>query len=286
MQLIQYRHVSLFSTVITNKFIGEEFHLGHTSINGYEAMRFNVTQLTSDEVQRIFTIKTNKPIPMLVSGDSFQWEKYGHHIHPPSLDLRSLNKGSLHQIFWNSLIEFLCIDLDGNLSSTWILLLLPGWVFFIKIFEGLSETANKGKKIDQHLLSEKSKDHFIDEIKGIALFATQIPLSIFTIYSNRGLKSIQCWNQRLKYYSSSMFKWRHNLMNFTFLLEIFPHTCYGVRDLASMLLFMVQLETLHSMHLLQCYITGTWFNPMTSKFAENWCWCPFFSPLMKIMYDQ
>jgi hypothetical protein len=31
-----------------------------------------------------------------------------------------------------------------------------------------------------HLLSEKSKDHFIDEIVDIALFATQIPLSIFT----------------------------------------------------------------------------------------------------------
>ncbi len=34
-------------------------------------------------------------------------------------------------------------------------------------------------------------------------------------------------------------------MNFTFLVEILPHTCYGVRDVASMLLFMVQLETLY-----------------------------------------
>jgi hypothetical protein len=47
-------------------------------------------------------------------------------------------------------------------------------------FEGLSETANKGEIIDQHLLDEKSKDHFIDEIVDIALFAKQIPLSIFT----------------------------------------------------------------------------------------------------------
>ncbi len=58
-QLIQYPHVSLFSTVITNHFIGEEFCLGQTSINGYEAMRFNVTQLTQDEEQRFFTIKTD-----------------------------------------------------------------------------------------------------------------------------------------------------------------------------------------------------------------------------------
>ncbi len=48
------------------------------------------------------------------------------------------------------------------------------------MFEGLSETGNKGKFFDQHLLNEESKDHFIDEIVDIALFATQIPLSIFT----------------------------------------------------------------------------------------------------------
>ncbi len=46
-------------------------------------------------------------------------------------------------------------------------------------------------------------------------------------------------------------------MNFTFLLEIIPHTRYGVRDVASMLLFMAQLEKLYSMHPLHCYITGT-----------------------------
>jgi hypothetical protein len=42
------------------------------------------------------------------------------------------------------------------------------------LFEGLSETANKGK------MFEKSKHRFIDEIVEIALSATQIPLSIFT----------------------------------------------------------------------------------------------------------
>ncbi len=51
MQLIQYHHVSSFSTVITNHFIGEEFCLGQTSINGYKAMGFDVTQLTQDEEQ-------------------------------------------------------------------------------------------------------------------------------------------------------------------------------------------------------------------------------------------
>jgi hypothetical protein len=42
MQLIQYPHVSLFFTVITNEFIGEDFYQSQHSIDGYEAMGFDV----------------------------------------------------------------------------------------------------------------------------------------------------------------------------------------------------------------------------------------------------
>jgi hypothetical protein len=86
MKLIQYPHMSSSFTVITNHFIhfiGEDFYLSQHSMDGYEAMGFDVTQLTQDEEQSLFTIKTNMPIPMLVYEDSFQWEKYGHHILPP-----------------------------------------------------------------------------------------------------------------------------------------------------------------------------------------------------------
>ncbi len=103
MQLIQYCHVSLYSTVITNEFIGDEFYLSPNSQDGYAAMGFDVTQLTQDEDQSLFTINTNMPIPMLVYGDSFQWAKYGHHNLLSSLDLTSNNKGSFHQTFQNSL---------------------------------------------------------------------------------------------------------------------------------------------------------------------------------------
>ena len=44
--LIQYPHVSLFSTVITNEFVGEHFYLSQHSMDGYEAMGFDVTRLT------------------------------------------------------------------------------------------------------------------------------------------------------------------------------------------------------------------------------------------------
>ncbi len=96
MPLIQYPYVSSFFTVITNHFIGEDFYVSQHSMDDYEAMGFDVTQLTQDEEQSLFTIKTNMPIPMLVYGDSFQWAKYGHHILPSNLDLTSHKKAGLH----------------------------------------------------------------------------------------------------------------------------------------------------------------------------------------------
>jgi hypothetical protein len=72
MQLIQYHYVSLFSTVITNEYIVEEFYPSPNSLDGYEAMEFDVTQSTQDEEQSLFTLNTNMPIPTLVYGDSFQ----------------------------------------------------------------------------------------------------------------------------------------------------------------------------------------------------------------------
>ncbi len=98
---------------------------------------------------------------------------YGHHILPSSLDLTSNNKAGLHHTFWNSLIELLCTDLDGNLSSN----LNPEISskldhYLSRLVKGLSETGSKGEMFDQHLLNEKCKDQFIEKIVDIALFAT------------------------------------------------------------------------------------------------------------------
>jgi hypothetical protein len=181
MQLIQYHHVSLFSTVITNHFIGGYFNLSQHSLDCFEAMGFDVTHSTQDEEQSLFTIKIKMPIPMLVYGDSFQWAKYGHLILPSNLDLINHNKAGLHQTSWNFHIEFLCTDLDGNLSSTLNPLTASKLDHYVStFFEGLSETANKVKIFDQHMLHEKSKHQFIKDIGDIALFATQTPLPIFT----------------------------------------------------------------------------------------------------------
>jgi hypothetical protein len=68
-QLIHYCHVSLFSTVIADEFIGEEFYPNQHSLDNYEAMGYDVSQLTQDMEQGLFTIKTNMPIPMFVYGE-------------------------------------------------------------------------------------------------------------------------------------------------------------------------------------------------------------------------
>jgi hypothetical protein len=173
--------VSLFSTVITNHFIGENFNLSQHSLDGYEAMGFDVSQLTQDEEeQSLLTIKTNMPIPMLLSGDSsFQWAKYGHHILPSNLDLTSHNKASLHPTFWKSLTEFLCTDLDGKIGFAANSLAASKLDHFLStLFEGVSDIANQGKMCNTW--NKKSKHCLIDEIVDIAVFATQILLSIFT----------------------------------------------------------------------------------------------------------
>ncbi len=184
--------------------------------------------------------------------------KYGHHTLPSSLDFTSNNKAGLHGTFRNSLIEFLGTDLDGNLSSS----LNPLTAFNLdnhlsRLFEGLSGTANKGEIIDQHMLNTKSKHQFIKAIGNIALFATRIPLSIFT----------NLLHQRFEKYSmlESMLE---ILQQFYIQMETQPddfHLFAG--DLSTYMLRCIRcgqsdthlgsIGETYNMHPLQCYITGT-----------------------------
>jgi hypothetical protein len=141
-------------------------------------------------------------------------------LPPSNLDLTSHNKAGPHQTFQKSLveflctdfcIEFLCTDLDGNLSFTLNPLTASKLDhFLLTLPEGLSETANKDEEFDQHFCNEnkKFKHCFIDVIAAIALSATQIPLSIFTNLFHKRFEKHSIWNQHLKHYSSSIFKWR------------------------------------------------------------------------------
>ncbi len=74
-------------------------------MDGYEALVFDVTQLTQDMAKSFFTIITNMPIPVLVYGDAFQCAKYGHHIFPSNLDLTSHHKTDIHLLFGTLLLS-------------------------------------------------------------------------------------------------------------------------------------------------------------------------------------
>ncbi len=123
--------------------------------------------------------------------------------------------------------------------------------------ESLSETANKGKNFDQQMLHQKCKIQFIDEIVDIALFATQIPLSIYTNLFKQRFEKHSILESTLKILQQFYIQMETQSDEFHLFGGDLPHTHYGVRDVASMLLLLVQLEKLYSMHPLQCYITGT-----------------------------
>ena len=189
-------------------------------MDGYKAMGFDVTQLTQDMEQSLFTIKTNMPIPMLVYGDSFRWAKYGHHILPSSLDSASHNKAGLHQTVW-SLIEFFRTDLDGNLGFTLNPLAASKLDHFLStLFEGLSEAVNKGKMFD--MWNEKSKHCFINEYCSVC--NTDSPIHIHNFITTEVWKAfnvgINAWNIAAFLYSNG----DRTQMTFSFFLEIFPYT--------------------------------------------------------------
>ncbi len=280
MQLIQYYHVSLFSPVITNHFIGEDFYLSQHSIDGYEAMGFDVTKLTQDEEQSLFTIKTSMPIPMSVYGDSFQWAKYGHHILPSSLDLTSHNKARLHCTFRNTLIEFLCTDLAGNLSSTLNPLAASKLDHFLStLFEKVSETANQGKMFNMR--NEKSKHHFINEIVDIAVFATQIPLSILTNLFNRRFEKHSMLESMLEILQQFYIQIETEPDDFPFFpwdlsLYTLSIRCGQHVTLAGPIgetLLHAPAAMLHHWNMIQSH---------ESKFTENWCWCQLFHLLWQL----
>jgi hypothetical protein len=196
MQLIQYWHLSSFSKVITNNFIGEDVSLSQYSLECYKSMGCVVCPSTQGKEQTIFTLRTIKPIPVAVYDTPNMWATYGHHILLPNQSLKSNNKVGLHQSFYGSLIEFLCTDSDGNLSFTMNPYCFPKFnKYFLNLFKGLSETKYKVQIFKKNITNGKFKGKFMDHMMDTGILGTVIPLFMFTFFSTKSLKSIQCWNQ-------------------------------------------------------------------------------------------
>ncbi len=62
----------------------------------------------------------------------------------------------------------------------WILLPLPGWISICQVYKRVCQKLQTMAIFLINICWRKNKQHFLDEIACIALFATQIPLSIFT----------------------------------------------------------------------------------------------------------
>jgi hypothetical protein len=92
------------------------------------------------------------------------------------------------------------------------------------LFEGLSKTANKGKMFDQHMWNEKSKHCFIDEIVDTALFASQIPLSIFTNLFHQRFEKLLMLESTLELLQQSYVQMETQSDDFHLFMEIFPRT--------------------------------------------------------------
>jgi hypothetical protein len=106
-------------------------------------------------------------------------------------------------------------------------------------------------------LNEQSKDHFIDEIVDIALIATWIPLSVFTnLFHQRfekhsmlesTLEILQQFYIQVETQSDEFHLFAGDLSTYTLRFKKCGQcvTLHG------------SIEKFYTMHLLQCYITGT-----------------------------
>jgi hypothetical protein len=86
--------------VITNNFIGEEVTLDENSVCGYKIMGFKT--MGKNEKSNIFSLRLEVPIPFSVFGDSYSWEKCGHHTLPSILPLSNREKVQLQILFGNA----------------------------------------------------------------------------------------------------------------------------------------------------------------------------------------
>ncbi len=101
-----------------NNFIGNDVDITKWSLAGYEAMGFNVTPLTQDTDQNLFSFGTEYPTPVAFYYDRYTWAKHGKIILLSTISLEEREKTVLHSTFQNSFQQFLHIDLDGYLSSS------------------------------------------------------------------------------------------------------------------------------------------------------------------------
>jgi hypothetical protein len=122
-QLIQFGKNQSFLLALTNKIIGSEVILSHDSINGYQALGFDVqalgvdvSSLKQNKMEDEFIIHTDMPICIVQFSDAFMWLKYSLHQFPSDVLASFTCNKSLNESFHEDIIGFLQTDIEGCLS--------------------------------------------------------------------------------------------------------------------------------------------------------------------------
>jgi hypothetical protein len=132
-------------------------------------MGFDVTPLTQDTDQNLFSFGTEYPIPVAFYYDCYTWAKYGK-ILPSTISLGEREKTALHSTFRNSFQQFLRIDLDGNLSSSRSVCVKGRLGKYLStLFEGQLKTAIKAVAFAALVNEPQHKEDLIKQITKIAL---------------------------------------------------------------------------------------------------------------------
>jgi len=108
--------------------------------------------LTQDRDQEQFTITTQTPIPLAIYDDHYTWVKYGCLILPHVLKLNELQNSSILGMYRNFLRDFLCVDLEGNITNTLDVSTKTKLNEYLSsLFKGLPETTTTEKTFDEYL---------------------------------------------------------------------------------------------------------------------------------------
>jgi hypothetical protein len=134
-------------------------------------------------------------IPVAPYYDPYTWAKYGNHILPSAILLNLMENLQTHSLYHNALRHLLCTDLDGNLSTP----LNPPTKaklneYISTFFRGKSKSTTLGNIFDNYTKKAESRKLFGAKVREIALSATIISLSLFTIFLSRSFQGMSIWS--------------------------------------------------------------------------------------------
>jgi hypothetical protein len=178
MQMIQYRNIQAWKTVLTTVSIGNQFGFDNLSVNALESMNFKVKSTSKKTTATIMNL-----VPTISYSDQLTWIKYGKSI-TGVLDTKNINMRS--KKYTNSIIHSLCECLLSNDDNYLTMDLSHEYVSTVESFirdKSLVGTSDNVLTRWKELMSEGGRlelNPIASWIGKMALYENAIPLSVFT----------------------------------------------------------------------------------------------------------